>query len=258
MLRITIQKGSGPATLKLEGKLAGPWVEELKDICRSGSAAEAVLVDLIGVSFVDASGKDLLAQMYQGGADFIADSPLMKQVVDFGLPPYEYYTPAVDFDEVFRKTRADAREQLQEFAKSQTRSSVEPVCFVQEGAVADSILYFAEAEGVDLIVMGTHGRKGFDRVTLGSVAEKVLRKAPCPVLVVRKPKPEAVAPEGAQSSFELRRVIFCTDFSDPSQRALEYALSAAAEFDAELTLLHVLDDIPRSANIEEAIAAATK
>jgi hypothetical protein len=77
-----MQKGSGPATLKLEGKLAGPWVEEVKNICRSGSAAEAVLVDLIGVSFVDASGKDLLAQMWQGGADFIADSPLMKQVVD--------------------------------------------------------------------------------------------------------------------------------------------------------------------------------
>jgi len=82
LLRITIQKGSGPATLKLEGKLAGPWVEELKDVWRSGSAMEAILVDLFDVSFVDASGKDLLGQMWQGGADFAADSPLMKQVVD--------------------------------------------------------------------------------------------------------------------------------------------------------------------------------
>jgi nucleotide-binding universal stress UspA family protein len=182
----------------------------------------------------------------------------LNHVVDFGLPPYEYYTPAIDFDEVFRKTCADARDRLQEFAKSHTRNSIQPECFVQEGAVTDSILSFAEAQKVDLIVMGTHGLKGLDRVTLGSVAEKVLRKAPCPVLVVRKPGPEVVAPKGGESSGELRRVIFCTDFSDSSHRALDYALSAAAEFNAELTLLHVLEDIPRSADIEEVIAAATK
>ncbi len=82
MLKITVQKGSGPATLKLEGKLAGPWVEELKGVWRSGSASEAVLVDLFDVSFVDASGKDLLAQMWQRGADFVADSPLMKRVIE--------------------------------------------------------------------------------------------------------------------------------------------------------------------------------
>jgi nucleotide-binding universal stress UspA family protein len=182
----------------------------------------------------------------------------LNHVVDFGFPPYEYYTPAIDLNEVVGKTCADARVQLLELAKSHTRNGVQPECFVQEGAVTDSILSFAEAQRVDLIVMGTHGLKGLDRVTLGSVTEKVLRKAPCPVLVVRKLGPHVVAPEGAQSSGELRRVIFCTDFSDPSQRALDYALSAAAEFDAELTLLHVLDDIPRSANIEEAIAATTK
>ena len=180
----------------------------------------------------------------------------LSHVVDFGLPPYEYYTPAVDFEEVFRQTCANARDQLQEFAKSHTRNGVQPECFVQEGAVTDSILSFAEAQMVDIIVMGTHGLKGLDRVTLGSVAEKVLRKACCPVLVVRKPGPEAVAAEGAQNLVELRRVILCTDFSEPSKRALEDALSAAAEFDAELTLLHVLENLPNSADIEEEIATA--
>ena len=82
MLRITIQNGSGRASLKLEGKLAGPWVEELRDLWRSGSATEAFLVDLFDVSFVDTSGKDLLAEMWQGGADFVADSPLMKQIIE--------------------------------------------------------------------------------------------------------------------------------------------------------------------------------
>jgi hypothetical protein len=82
LLRISFQKRLGSIILKLEGKLAGPWVEELGRIWRSGSAPEGVLVDLCAVSFVDASGKDLLAQMYHIGADFVADSPLMKQVVE--------------------------------------------------------------------------------------------------------------------------------------------------------------------------------
>jgi len=183
---------------------------------------------------------------------------LLQHVVDFIVPPYAYYTPASYLEVDFRKICADAREQLQEFAKSHTRNGVQPECFVQEGEVTDSVLSFAEAQMVDLIVMGTHGRRGFDRLTLGSVTEKVLRKARCPVLVVRKPGPEAVATEGSQNSVELRRVIFCTDFSEPSQRALEYALSAAAEFNAELTLLHVLENLPNSANIEEEITTAKK
>ncbi|HMD84081.1 MAG TPA: universal stress protein [Terriglobia bacterium] len=183
---------------------------------------------------------------------------LLQHVVDFIIPPYSYYAPASYLDDLFQQVRTDAREELHKFAKSHTRNGVQPECVVQEGDAMYSILSFAEAQMVDLIVMGTHGIKGLDRVTLGSVAEKVLRKARCPVLVVRKPGPDAVAPEGAQSSVELRRVVFCTDFSDPSRRALEYALSAAAEYDAELTLLHVLEDMPRSADIEEAIATATQ
>ena len=82
MLRITIQKDSGPAALKLEGKLAGPWMEELKNVWRFGIATEAILFDLFDVSFVDASGKDLFAQMWQGGPEFVADSPLMNQVIE--------------------------------------------------------------------------------------------------------------------------------------------------------------------------------
>ena len=182
----------------------------------------------------------------------------LQHVVDIILPPWPYYPPAGYLDADFRKICIDAREQLQEFAKSHTKNGVQPECVVQEGEVTDSVLAFAEAQMADIIVMGTHGRRGFDRLALGSATEKVLRKARCPVLVVRKPGPEAMAAEGAQNSVELRRVIFCADFSDLSQRALEYALSAAAEFNAELTLLHVLENLPNSANIEEEIATAKK
>ncbi len=56
---------------------------------------------------------------------------------------------------------------------------------VQEGAAAENILHTAEQKAVDLIVMATHGRSGVRRLLLGSVAEKVIRSAPCPVLAVR-------------------------------------------------------------------------
>jgi len=54
----------------------------------------------------------------------------------------------------------------------------------------------------------------------------------------------------------LSRVLFCTDFSENSERALNYALSVRAEYDAELTLLHVLEGVPSSAKMEEAVATA--
>jgi nucleotide-binding universal stress UspA family protein len=135
---------------------------------------------------------------------------------------------------------------------------VQPYCFVHEGGVTDSILSFAAAQKVDLIVMGTHGLKGVDRAALGSAAEKVLRTARCPVLVSRKPGHAATAPDGAPGPIRLRRVIFCTDFSDPARRALEYALSVAVEYGAEITLLHVMEDVQSLVNIQEAVAAATK
>lgn len=70
-----------------------------------------------------------------------------------------------------------------------------------EGDAATEILDLAEQARADLIVMGTHGRGGLRRVLMGSVAEEVVRKAPCPVLTVRTPSPEASVPaKGGESS----------------------------------------------------------
>ena len=182
----------------------------------------------------------------------------LQHVIDFVLPAYAYYADAVYIQDLFRTLRDGARKQLHTFAKLQTRSGVNPECLVQEGGAADSILSFAAEQNVDLIVMGTHGLQGDDRAALGSVAGKVLRKANCPVLVSRKARQGVSAPEGGQNTVHLRRVVFCTDFSEPARRALEYALSVAAEYDAEITVLHVLEDVQRLDNIKETIATATR
>ena len=83
MLRITIQHEPEFLTVRLEGRLAGPWVTELRDCWQSGYASlpPAVHIDLKSVTFVDAGGKELLREMHRQGARLIANDCQMKAIV---------------------------------------------------------------------------------------------------------------------------------------------------------------------------------
>jgi len=178
----------------------------------------------------------------------------LQHVIDSLAPPFHRNPFPDSYNEICRNIRAGAERQLQEFAEKHTRQGIQPHCNVRDGAVTDLILGFAEAQAVNLIVMGTHGLRGLDRLTLGSVTEKVLRKARCPVLAVRKPAHDFVTPGGEPDPVHLHRILYCTDFSDCSEQAFDHAASLAAEYKAELTLLHVLEGISDSADIENEIA----
>jgi nucleotide-binding universal stress UspA family protein len=129
---------------------------------------------------------------------------------------------------------------------------------VTKGMASDVILSVAQAHDAGVIVMGTHGRRGFDRLMLGSVTNRVIRTAPCPVLVVGKSPHESAAKGEEQGRIHrLIRILFCADFSQNSEQALKYALSAREEYDAELTLLHVVEG-PTSEMGKEAKSAATE
>jgi len=104
---------------------------------------------------------------------------------------------------------------------------------VKTGVPAREILACASDIQADLIVMGTHGLSGFEHLVLGSVTEKVLRRAPCPVLTVPPHAPAVPRP------FE--RVLCALDFSECSLAALEFAVTAALGSGAALTLAHVLE-----------------
>ena len=117
-----------------------------------------------------------------------------------------------------------------------------PVDFRIEEApyVHEKILAQLDATHVDLLVLGTHGRSGFQRLFLGSVTEKVIRKATCPTLVV-PPRAADVAP-GAPVQFH--RILCPVDFAESSLDALAYAINLAQEAHAQLTLLHVVEFSP--------------
>jgi nucleotide-binding universal stress UspA family protein len=105
---------------------------------------------------------------------------------------------------------------------------------IDVGQPVSRILERAASLLADLIVMGTHGTSGFEHLVLGSVTEKVLRKAACPVLTV---PPRA----HATSQLPFKRLLCAVDFSDASLDAVRSAWSLAEESGASFTLLHVLE-----------------
>lgn len=108
---------------------------------------------------------------------------------------------------------------------------------MREEAPGPAIVKYAEDSDVDLIALGTHGRRGIRRMLLGSVTEEVLRTAPCPVLATQSPEDEEIDEPNVQ------QLIVPIDFSDASRKAMRYAYRAIAPiYDASIHLLHVIEE----------------
>ena len=104
-------------------------------------------------------------------------------------------------------------------------------------AVAPSLLRTAESTDADLIVMGTHGRRGVQRAIYGSVAEEILRTASCPVLAARHREDEATSDPDPI----VERIVVPVDFSDLSRAALRYAVRLTPLYDVPMRLVHVVE-----------------
>ena len=100
---------------------------------------------------------------------------------------------------------------------------------------AEAIVQSIEKLDADLVVMATHGRQGVKRVLLGSVTERTVRTSPVPVLSVKG--------HGIHES-PIQRILLASDFSSHSRQALSLACSLAKRFDAQIDVLHVLDECP--------------
>jgi nucleotide-binding universal stress UspA family protein len=109
---------------------------------------------------------------------------------------------------------------------------------VREGDVWEEIQKLVADESIDLIVVGTHGRAGIRKLVLGSVAEEIFRHASCPVLTVGP-----CAPQESSVNTAPQHVLVATDFSEAANDALPFALTAAKNEHAKLTLLHVIEQI---------------
>ncbi len=154
--------------------------------------------------------------------------------IDPALPPYSEFPGPIRLQSAERERIAEA---LARFVGSHRVPSVPIDTVLEEGNVVAEILRRARALPADLIVVGTHGRSGFERMMLGSVTERVLRKASCPVLTVPR-RVDGASPRGPAV---FKRILCPVDFSPSSMKAVDYAVSLAEEAGGRLTLLHVLE-----------------
>ncbi|MES3628995.1 MAG: universal stress protein [Longimonas sp.] len=141
--------------------------------------------------------------------------------------------------EAERGTMKQLREQLRHVqGNDMSKGAVDlKEAVVRDVAAAPAILEYTEDHDIDLIVMGTHGRRGMRRMIMGSVAEEVVRYAACPVLTVRgEPVDMADAPDPIQT------IGVPVDFSTHSREALLHAAAVADLLDADLFVHHVLED----------------
>jgi nucleotide-binding universal stress UspA family protein len=136
--------------------------------------------------------------------------------------------------------REQALEELGRFVQKARAAGISAEVRLEEGDSVEEILECASGLPADMLVMGTHGRRGFERLVLGSVTEKILRKTPCPVLTVSN-APHCLGTPEKPTCF--KRILCPIDFSTSSVKALEYALSLAQEADSQLTLLHVVESL---------------
>jgi len=159
-------------------------------------------------------------------------------VAPFQSIPVFPYTERAAEDALMRSAGDSQKlvDEVQQFL-AVDKSIAVPIAYEVRDApnVHHEILRRAEELPADLIVMGTHGRSGFQRLLLGSVTEKVLRTARQPVLTV------GAAPDVVPAGDPLKRILCGLDFSDCSMAALRYAVALAEPNGVELTVLHVVE-----------------
>jgi len=157
---------------------------------------------------------------------------LLAHVIDpavFASVPPDMETVATE------QIRRERELQLERLQQSDGVSQLDIETLLTEGDVAEVLLRALERRKVDLLIAGTRGYTDTDRLLLGSVAEKLFRQAPCPVLVV---------PERANfgETLVIRRILCPIDVSADSPTAVAYAGSIARHYGAQLILMHVLDE----------------
>jgi nucleotide-binding universal stress UspA family protein len=136
--------------------------------------------------------------------------------------------------------RANAEYEKQENALREVLRSdlpdIETDVLTAEGGVWPVLKSVIDEKKIDLLILGTRGRTSIGKFFLGSVAEDIVRRAPCPVLTVGPHSPSEPPREG-----RFREILYATDFREESLAAAPYAIGLAQEHQAHLTLLHVIE-----------------
>jgi len=147
----------------------------------------------------------------------------------YALAGPEAMPQVIEGEEIQAKLEAESMEEM--------LGGVPHHIVVAVGDICPNIGKTLKEQSIDLIVIGTRGRTGIGRALLGSVAEEILRRSPCPVLTVGP----HISPD-TKRRLEMKEILCAVDFSPASLAAIPYAISLAEENQARLTLLHVVEE----------------
>lgn len=172
----------------------------------------------------------LWAEMFH--AELVLLHVLALRTADPFHPEHHFPTP----EELESRLRRLADSEMARFAEPHRDKPLEIRELVRQSLeIERGILELAEEEEADLLVVGTHGRRGAAHLLIGSVAAELLRRSLRPMLVV--------SARGERPAGRLRRILAPTDFSPPARHAIEHARELAAATAATLELFHVLPDL---------------
>ncbi len=149
---------------------------------------------------------------------------------------------------IYEDAHTEAQQKIQQIINR--LGTIPSRSYVRHGQVWSNLSGIVADNGIDLMVVGTHGRSGLGKLLLGSVAEDILRHAPCPVLTVgpgvRGPAKltefHGKGKELAPVELELQHIVYATNFTLASMLVAPLAIGLAEEFGARLTLMHVIEN----------------
>lgn len=176
---------------------------------------------------------------------------LVHVLSDAGLLMMTGGVDYVSMGTIYEDAQNEAKEKLEQI--SAHFETIPHRNYVRHGVVWKNLADIIEQNEIDLVVVGTHGRTGIGKLLLGSVAESILRHAPCPVLTVgpkvsgraKLPAFQHPGNDLAPVDLEIRQVIFATNFANSAARVAQEAAWLAEEFHSRLTLMHVMEDSTR-------------
>jgi nucleotide-binding universal stress UspA family protein len=170
----------------------------------------------------------------------LADRYDAKMYVAHVVPQEAYIYAKADCAERILKEACDyADYELQQIIVPLQHQGRPCKALLGDGDPAEAILGFARTYEADLIVVGTSSRTGLNKLFVGSVAEEIIREAPCPVLTVGPCV-------WTRASEKIECIVCAVDFSPSSLQAAKLAVSFAQEYQAHLTLMHVMEEVPKN------------
>jgi nucleotide-binding universal stress UspA family protein len=153
-------------------------------------------------------------------------------------PEFKDLEPSETTASIIEHDRGLTKQKLEPLLSAARQKGISCQPLIAEGAIWEVLLDMIQQNGIDLIVVGTHGRRGLSKLLLGSVAEEVFRRAPCPVLTVGP-----ITAETRSLDVKLGHILYPVEFVPDSSDAAAYAVSLAEGYHARLTYMKVFGDM---------------